>query len=481
MHCRLFRFPGRKHKPQDRDRWIQAIHRADPAHQWNLLEPVRGHVVCSAHFIDGEPTVMHPDPSIFPLRATCGVLHNTEKDTQRKARIMARETKKSAERVNIPMDVDEHDVQMVDHMKLSQITSVCALKFLIIMLLGIIRKVKSDNILLKYKLESHKCVEIVVERSAPKIPLHDVILRSDSVTQFYTGLRSRSLFDKLCKYITPFVSRRWQGAKKVASHKRRLFHTSPGKFGPKRKLCAPEEFLLTLMKLKLGLTHRDLGTRFDISTSLASKIFHSWLDAMSKSIGQTIVWFTKEHIKMTMPDRFRRLPELRAIIDCSEIFIETPKDPILQNITWSSYKHHNTAKFLIAVAPNSKITFISEMFGGRTSDREITLESGFLDKFDPFDMLQADKGFHIRDECDKRNITIDIPAGLRGKTQMTKIAVERTKRVATLRILVEQVIRRLKTFKILSRQISITEVPSLHKIVIVCAALVNFKDPIYKD
>ena len=100
---------------------------------------------------------------------------------------------------------------------------------------------------------------------------------------------------------------------------------------------------------------------------------------------------------------------------------------------------------------------------------------------DCHDMLQADKGFHIRDECDKLNITLDIPVGLRGKTQMTKIGVERTKRVATLRILVEQVIRRLKIYKVLSRQITISELPSLYKIVLVCAALSNLKEPIYKD
>ena len=36
-------------------------------------------------------------------------------------------------------------------------------------------------------------------------------------------------------------------------------------------------------------------------------------------------------------------------------------------------------------------------------------------------MSQADKGFHIRDECRQRNIILDIPAGLRGKTQLPKI------------------------------------------------------------
>ena len=95
--------------------------------------------------------------------------------------------------------------------------------------------------------------------------------------------------------------------------------------------------------------------------------------------------------------RFSSLPDIRAIIDCTEIFIETPKDPTLQNVTWSNYKHHNTAKLLVAYAPNSGIIFLSTVYGGKHSDKEITLHSGFLDKCDPYDMIQADKGFNISD------------------------------------------------------------------------------------
>ena len=202
---------------------------------------------------------------------------------------------------------------------------------------------------------------------------------------------------------------------------------------------------------------------------------------MSTILGKTIIWPTKEQITTSKPARFSKLPDLRAIIDCSEIFIETPKDPNLQNATWSSYKHHNTAKFLIAIAPNSAITFLSPMCGGRMSDKAITLDSGFLDKCEQYDMIQADKGFNIQQECDARMISMHVPPGMRGQVQMSKIAVRKTKQVANLRILVEQVIRRLKTFRILSGQLSITLLPHLDKIVSVCAALCNFKPPIYRD
>ena len=58
-----------------------------------------------------------------------------------------------------------------------------------------------------------------------------------------------------------------------------------------------------------------------------------------------------------------------CIIDCSEIFIETRKGLELQSVTWSKYKNHNTFTFLVRVAPNFAITFISKVFTGRISDK----------------------------------------------------------------------------------------------------------------
>ena len=92
---------------------------------------------------------------------------------------------------------------------------------------------------------------------------------------------------------------------------------------------------------------------------------------------------------------------IRSIVDTSEIFIETPSDPKLQSSTYSSYKHHNTAKFLVACSPNSCITFVSKVYGGRASDKQITLRSGFLVLHDPYDTILAEKGFNIADECEK--------------------------------------------------------------------------------
>ena len=50
----------------------------------------------------------------------------------------------------------------------------------------------------------------------------------------------------------------------------------------------------------------------------------------------------------------------QIIIDCSEIFIETPKALSLQAATLSDYKQ----EYLVSVAPYYAITYISPVYGG---------------------------------------------------------------------------------------------------------------------
>ena len=47
--------------------------------------------------------------------------------------------------------------------------------------------------------------------------------------------------------------------------------------GRKRKLRRVDEFLLVMMRLKLGLLLKDLEFRFKLSESAVSKIFNSWI------------------------------------------------------------------------------------------------------------------------------------------------------------------------------------------------------------
>ncbi|XP_030832622.1 uncharacterized protein LOC105445044 [Strongylocentrotus purpuratus] len=435
--------------------WLHILGRPDPNNDSNFLEPSRGHRVCSFHFIDGEPTEAHPFPSVG--KATC----NTSPTRKRK--------------------LEEEEDHCTGNQKSNHVPKFStASKFVIYMLVSLIKSFKSQNKELNNEVKDLQTEILDLKKritNYSEIKCAN-ILKSDNDALFFTGIHSICLFHTLHKFISPFVHRRWRGLK-VVSTKVKRFLVYNKKPGPIRKLHSVDEFLLVLIRLRLGLSLNDLAKRFGISIALTSRIFNCWLSAMNQVLGKFIYWAPKEQIAATKPSRFKHLPDIRCIIDCSEIFIQTPKDPFLQSVTWSDYKHHNTAKFLIAVAPNSCITYISPMYGGRASDKGLTLDCGFLDKLDPYDMLQADKGFIIHDECAARFVTLQVPPGKRGETQMSSAAVNKTKKVANLRILVEQVIRRLKIFNILKNEVPVSLIPSLDKIVRVCAALCNLRKPIY--
>lgn len=326
---------------------------------------------------------------------------------------------------------------------------------------------------------SKKCRVLVKGKHAKSQPNIFRDLLTAKNVKYYTGVRSIALVQLIHDFVKDFVVRRHQGQASVK--RKRVFRKTPSKFGPKRFLRSIDELVLVLMRLRLGLDLQDLADRFAISVSLASKVFTSWMKALSATLCHMVQIPDVETVLATKPVRYRGrdLTNLVAIIDCTEIFIETPQDLATQAATWSDYKHHNTLKILVAVCPNSYICYVSAVYEGRISDTELTKDCGFLEQLDPHTCVMADKGFSIATECAQQSLGLIIPPGRRGQSQMSKVLVQKTKKVANLRILVEQVIRRLKCFKFLKNEMSLAAADLVDEAVIVCAALCNLQRPIY--
>ena len=103
--------------------------------------------------------------------------------------------------------------------------------------------------------------------------------------------------------------------------------------------------------------------------------------------------------------------KLHSIADATVRFIKTPKDHLLQRLTWSNYKHHNTLKVLVVIAPSSDIMFISLAYLGSISNKEITKQSGYMDMMEPYTELMVDKGFNTSNECAAKRIDVVVPQG----------------------------------------------------------------------
>lgn len=215
------------------------------------------------------------------------------------------------------------------------------------------------------------------------------ILKNDKKCLFYTNILTLDAFYGIFNEVKSFVHNRFHRKQKLVVPVHSVKKCTPCKSGKPRILDQRDEMLLTFMKLRLGLLFEDLADRFEISKSCASKIFQTWIRALSIALGSMIYMPDEENIRESTPARFQKYSRLNGIIDCSEIFIETPKNLELQSATWSEYKHHNTIKFLISVLPNSFINFVSEPYTGRISDKAIVNDTNFLNILPPYSTLMA--------------------------------------------------------------------------------------------
>ena len=131
------------------------------------------------------------------------------------------------------------------------------------------------------------------------------------------------------------------------------------KSGPSRKLSLETELFLVLMKLRLDLLQTDLAYRFDVSPGKVSQIFITWIKLLSKQLGVFIIWPSKSQVRKTLPQCFKKLySKVRTIIDCTEIYTETPSSLDSHCLLWSDYKHHTTIKISISIIPNGVMHFL---------------------------------------------------------------------------------------------------------------------------
>ena len=224
----------------------------------------------------------------------------------------------------------------------------------------------------------------------------------DGKVKFYSGLPSFAVLMAVFKFASADISSRHRA-------------------GPTSFV----QFLIVLIKLRLNLTDRDLAYRFGVSQSSISKYFGKWIHILYIRMKHLIVWPQRAELHRTMPLEFRkRFSKCVCTIDCFKVFCERPSDLMARAQTYSNYKSHNTAKFLIGISPQGVITFISAAWGGRASDKYITEHCGILDKLLPGDQIMADRGFTVGDSVGLHCAELVIPPFTRGKKQLSRVVLE---------------------------------------------------------
>lgn len=140
---------------------------------------------------------------------------------------------------------------------------------------------------------------------------------------------------------------------------------------------------------------------------------------------------------------------------------------------FSQYKSHTTLKGVIGVSPHGAVTFVSSLYSGSVSDRELFRQSGIVPLLDKDMAVMVDKRFRIDDLVPCK---VYRPPFLSKKPQLSHVEVLVTQDIARLRIHVERTIRRIKENKLFDTIIPLTIAGSINQLFAVACLLTNYQN-----
>jgi len=111
-------------------------------------------------------------------------------------------------------------------------------------------------------------------------------------------------------------------------------------------------------------------------------LFAKYQTVIAIKMKQLIFWPSKEVSNNLYLHQFRNslIIDIESIIDCFEIQVQKPLNPVHQSLTWSDYKMCNSIVYMLSIyTKDGLISFVAIEYGGRTSDVLNTELSDFLD------------------------------------------------------------------------------------------------------
>lgn len=147
--------------------------------------------------------------------------------------------------------------------------------------------------------------------------------------------------------------------------------------------------------------------------------------------------------------------DLKIVIDCTELMVKRASNLDSRKRTFSNYRHYDTVKVLVGLSPNLAVNYVSKAWGGRSSDKYITLQSETLmNGLSSGQTVMADRGFNISSDLKRKGVKLLIPEFKgRDRPQISQQEARKSEYISKARIHVERIIQRIKTFYHLERVI----------------------------
>ena len=165
-----------------------------------------------------------------------------------------------------------------------------------------------------------------------------------------------------------------------------------------------------LIRLRQGFKEEVLADLFNGSSSTVSRKLVAWINLLYCVLASQPTWLTKDQVKRVRPKVFvDNHPNVRVILDCTKLRVQQFTSLLLQSELYSRHKSNPTVKSLIGIALNGATTFVSMLFTGSISDKEITRSNSSNRGM----LLWQTKDFLIEDLLSDKGVGLNMPPFLR--------------------------------------------------------------------
>lgn len=215
--------------------------------------------------------------------------------------------------------------------------------------------------------------------------------------------------------------------------------------GSQYKHDARDRLLMALIWLRVYPTYDVLGFIFELDKSNVCRNLKPVVAVLREQIGDEITWPDKQRRQRKMAQFMEDFPEVAAIVDATEQPTQRPQAPDVQAQYYSGKKKRHTLKTQIVVGPDGEIMDISQTAPGSRHDKKHYEASGVEQNLDEDEAMMGDSGFQGIQHTHRAVLPDKKSKG--GELNPEQKA--RNKAISHLRIVVENTIAQLKTFRVL--------------------------------
>lgn len=303
------------------------------------------------------------------------------------------------------------------------------------------------------------------------------IINKSSAMQHLIGLTLNQL-EKLEKELLPYWEESESKRKNRYSRKRNI-----GAGHPYKTKTLKEKIVVVLIYYKHYWTQKALGIVIGLDQSNVSRLLKKMLPLIEKAADPELVGYldrlAKEYEEAEKTNNlaafYAKYEEaIREIThDATEIAIQRPKKHEKQKKCYSGKKKKHTLKIQISVASGGRILDVSKTYPGSVHDKKIMDEEETLTKIPKYVCQRLDSGYQGVKQLNPLKYIV-LPFKKQKGKELSEQEKELNHAHSKRRVIVENVISRVKKFRILAGVYRGCR-ESLNQVFRNVAAIINFK------